>query len=157
MQNNDNIVETIVQVIAVDNTNNFAEVQAQNGCGKCHSKGGCGGTHLTKIFCSNNKNTMKIVNSLNAKIGDYVVVGIEKNTLQNSVTLAYGLPLLALILGALIGNFFGENFAITIGFLSMFVAFILLKIFKKNKQNLVENIQNDQNNQNIPFMIKIST
>lgn len=148
--NNENIIETVVKIIAIDN-NNFAEVQAQNGCGKCHSKGGCGGTHLTKIFCSNDKNTMKIENSLNAKIGDYVIIGLAKNTLQNSVTLAYGLPLLALIFGALIGNIFGENFAITLGFLSMFVAFILLKIFKKNTQNLVEN------NQNIPFMIKIST
>lgn len=148
--NNENIIETVVKIIAIDN-NNFAEVQAQNGCGKCHSKGGCGGTHLTKIFCSNDKNTMKIENSLNAKIGDYVIIGFAKNTLQNSVTLAYGLPLLALIFGALIGNIFGENFAITLGFLSMFVAFILLKIFKKNTQNLVEN------NQNIPFMIKIST
>ena len=150
--NNENIIETVVKIIAID-TNNFAEVQAQNGCGKCHTKGGCGGNNLSRIFCSNAKNTMKIANTLNAKIGDFVIIGFDKNTLQNSANLLYGLPLLALIFGALFGNIFGEVFAILFGFLAMFITFILLKISKKNNQNLVENVQSNQK----PFMIKIST
>lgn len=96
---------------------------------------------------------MKIANTLNAKIGDFVIIGFDKNTLQNSANLLYGLPLLALIFGALFGNIFGEVFAILFGFLAMFITFILLKISKENNQNLVENVQSNQK----PFMIKIST
>lgn len=82
---------------------NFALVEVeQGGCGRCHEKGGCGGQHLTQALCTSPK-TYRVTNPVGAAVGDAVQVGIPSGAIRFSANLAYGLPILGVFAGALIG------------------------------------------------------
>ncbi len=88
----------------------FVEVEG-GGCGRCHEEGGCGGQQLTQMFCG--PKTWQVANSIDAQVGDRVLICIEEGALRQTANLMYVLPLLCLILGALLGHhFFGELQAI---------------------------------------------
>jgi sigma-E factor negative regulatory protein RseC len=73
------------------------------GCGRCHEPGGCGGNPLGKVFCSVPR-TFRVLNPGNSAVGSRVTVVIAEGSVRRSVILAYGLPLLALFLGAISGS-----------------------------------------------------
>lgn len=87
-------------VRALDGLDAVVEVE-QGGCGRCHEAGGCGGQHLTQMFCSTK--TYRVDNSLHAQVGEHVTVAIAAGSVRRIANLAYGIPLLAIILGALLG------------------------------------------------------
>jgi len=92
----------------------------ESGCGRCHEQGGCGGNNLGKMFCSTPR-TFRVLNPRNSVIGERVTIAIAEGVVRRSATLVYGLPLLALFVGALAGSALaGETGAIvgsTIGLL----------------------------------------
>lgn len=88
-------------VRGLDGREALVEVE-QGGCGRCHEEGGCGGQHLTQMFCSGAR-SYRVENIVNAEIGDHVTVAIAAGSVRRSANLAYGLPLLAIIAGALLG------------------------------------------------------
>lgn len=92
----------------------------ESGCGRCHEQGGCGGNNLGKMFCSAPR-TFRVLNPRNSVIGERVTIAIAEGVVRRSATLVYGLPLLALFVGALAGSALaGETGAIvgsTIGLL----------------------------------------
>lgn len=88
-------------VRAVDGTEAVVEVE-QGGCGRCHEKGGCGGQQLTQMFCSGPK-TYRVANRGGAMVGEAVTVVVAAGTIRRSANLAYGLPLLGLFAGAVLG------------------------------------------------------
>jgi len=104
----ENEVSTTRGVVrAVDGREAIIEVE-QGGCGRCHEKGGCGGQHLTQMLCAGKK-TYRVDNSGGAAVGDTVTVAIAAGALRRSANLAYGLPLLAFIAGAILGMQIGGN------------------------------------------------
>ena len=74
----------------------------QGGCGRCHEKGGCGGQHLTQMFCAGPK-TYQVDNAIGAEIGDQVTIAVAAGSVRQTANLAYGVPLIACIGGAAIG------------------------------------------------------
>lgn len=100
-------------VRALEGERALVEVEA-GGCGRCHEKGGCGGQHLTQMFCSGPK-TYLADNALGAQVGDRVTVGIAAGALRRTANLAYGLPLTATIIGAVLGMPFGGDLAAMAG------------------------------------------
>lgn len=88
-------------VRALDGARALVEVES-GGCGRCHEKGGCGGQHLTQMFCSGPK-TYLADNGFGAQVGDSVTVAIAAGAVRQTANLAYGLPLTATIIGALMG------------------------------------------------------
>lgn len=89
-------------VRAVDGDQAEVEVE-QGGCGRCHEAGGCGGQSLTRMFASGPR-TYHVDNSFGAGIGDRVTVAIAAGSVRRAANLAYGVPLLAGIAGALLGT-----------------------------------------------------
>lgn len=82
----------------------FAWVRIEGGgCGRCHESGGCGGQHLTQMFCSTPR-VYRLRNRVGAQPGDRVSIVLPAGLLGCYATLAYGLPLLGLLLGALLGE-----------------------------------------------------
>jgi sigma-E factor negative regulatory protein RseC len=75
----------------------------ETGCGRCHEEGGCGGNNIGKMFCSTPR-TFRVLNPGHSVIGDHVTIVIAEGVVRRSAALAYGLPLLALIIGALAGS-----------------------------------------------------
>lgn len=88
-------------VIAQDGR--FAVVRMDaTGCGRCHEEGGCGGNNLGKKFCSSPR-TFRVLNPENVVIGSHVSVVITEGVVRRSALQAYGVPLLALFIGAVFG------------------------------------------------------
>jgi sigma-E factor negative regulatory protein RseC len=75
----------------------------ETGCGRCHEEGGCGGNNLGKMFCRTPR-TFRVLNPGNAAIGARVTIAIAEGAVRRSALLAYGLPLLALFVGAVGGS-----------------------------------------------------
>lgn len=101
-------VTTIRAVVrAVDGHDAIVEVE-QGGCGRCHEKGGCGGQHLTQMLCSSPK-TYRVPNPENVAVGENVTVAIAAGAVRRSANLAYGLPIVGLIGGAMLGLQFGGD------------------------------------------------
>ncbi|CAA6818202.1 MAG: Unknown protein [uncultured Thiotrichaceae bacterium] len=96
-------IEERASVVAIDGK--FAEVLpvGQSACKSCSSNSGCS-TNAFAFFLSGKKSNMRILNALNAKVGDEVLIGIPSGALMMSTTLAYVIPLLFLLLGALFGQ-----------------------------------------------------
>lgn len=84
----------------------------ETGCGRCHEEGGCGGNNIGKMFCGAPR-TFRVLNPGHSAIGDRVTVVIAEGAVRRSAVLAYGLPLVALFSGALLGSVLaGETGAI---------------------------------------------
>ena len=71
----------------------------QGGCGRCHEKGGCGGQNLTQMLCTSPK-VYRAENRIGAAVGERGLIDIESGSVRASANLAYGVPLLACVLGA---------------------------------------------------------
>lgn len=88
-------------VRAVEGDQAFVDV-AQGGCGRCHEQGGCGGQQLTQMFCGGQK-SYRVRNEMGARVGDTVTVAIAAGAVRHGANLAYGLPVIGLVLGAVVG------------------------------------------------------
>lgn len=101
-------ISTVRGVVrALDGQEAVIEVE-QGGCGRCHEKGGCGGQHLTQMLCAGKK-TYRVDNPSGAVVGETVTIAIAAGVVRRSANLAYVLPLLAVIVGAVLGMQVGGN------------------------------------------------
>ncbi len=110
-------------VLEIDQADALVEVE-QGGCGRCHEAGGCGGQHLTQMFCSTPR-TYRVANEIGARIGDRVTIAISAGSVRRSANLAYVLPLTATIAGAVLGMFLGDDQGAMLGAAAgLFIAFL---------------------------------
>jgi len=100
-------------VRALDGGDALVEVE-QGGCGRCHEEGGCGGQQLTQMFCSGPK-SYRAENTIGADVGDRVVVATSPGSIRRTANLAYGIPLLGAIGGALAGMPLGGDTGAMLG------------------------------------------
>ncbi|HZX32692.1 MAG TPA: SoxR reducing system RseC family protein [Rhodocyclaceae bacterium] len=113
-------------VRAVDGQEAVVEVE-QGGCGRCHEEGGCGGQHLTQMLCAGKK-TYRVDNPCGAVVGDSVTIAIAAGAVRRSANLAYGLPLVAVIVGAVAGmQLGGDPGAMVGGSLGLFAAWLTMR------------------------------
>ena len=97
------------------------------GCGRCHEEGGCGGHHLTQALCGDPK-IYRVANPFGLKIGDEVTLGISAKALWSGANFAYALPVLALLVGAMLGAFFhGDSGAMVGGVFGLVAAWLVLR------------------------------
>lgn len=119
-------------VRAVDDKHAWVEID-QPGCGRCHEPGGCGGQKITQIFCSGPKR-YRVSNVTQLRPGDRVRLGIPQMVLRRSATLAYVLPVLALLLGAVVGmEIAADSGAIIGGVISLFGAWLYLRFHSRSQ------------------------
>ena len=110
----------------------------ESGCGRCHEAGGCGGHNLGKMFCST-PHTFRGQNPGKLAIGDRVNVTIADGAIRRSVTYAYAVPLLALLVGAIGGDALAGELGAMIGaFACLFIAWrVLHRTQRRNAGNPV--------------------
>jgi len=102
----------------------------ETGCGRCHEDGGCGGNNIGRMFCSAPQ-TFRVLNPINAAIGDHVKVTIADGTVRRSAVFAYGFPLLALFVGAIGGSeLAGEVGSIAGAVSGLLLAWLVLRYFQ---------------------------
>lgn len=94
--------ETLARVVRTEGDTAWVEVQAPSSCGACGGRG-CGSTTVFGQLFHGREPAYPVNNAIAAAVGDTVVVAVEDGMLLRSALRAYGLPLLLLLLGAVVG------------------------------------------------------
>lgn len=84
----------------------FAVVEVavrENGCGRCHEVGGCGGQNLSRAMCDQ-KRTITVANTLGVAVGERVQIGMDDGAIGAMATRVYVVPLLGIMLGGGLGQ-----------------------------------------------------
>jgi sigma-E factor negative regulatory protein RseC len=99
------MVEQQALVVAVEQQHARVEIVRQKPCGICGQTRGCGVSIWGKLF-GHQTGSFPIQNSLQAKVGDYVLIGVEDGAVMSSATHAYGIPLILMLIGAALATMF---------------------------------------------------
>lgn len=102
--NDQGLVEGFARVVAVEGGRAWLEPEETTSCGTCHSAGLCsigkdGGNAKRKAA-----KRFQLPGDLGLRVGERVVVGIAEGTLLRGAATAYGLPLLTLLGGGILGQ-----------------------------------------------------
>jgi sigma-E factor negative regulatory protein RseC len=95
------MIETQAVVIRVEGRLALIEAERRLGCGRCKETG-CGSAVPARLVKLKPRR-LHIVNSIAAKRGDAVIVGISERALLKSALSVYLVPIMLLILGAVLG------------------------------------------------------
>lgn len=104
------IIEETARVVALDGDQAWVTTQRRNTCGGCVANKGCGTGIIARSFATGRTLQIKAANQVEAVVGEDVVLGIDDRVLMRSALLMYLLPLLALMGGALMGEFINNEF-----------------------------------------------
>ncbi len=114
------------RVIKVDGEKVRVSFKRGAGCGSCKA-------------CSEgqNENEMEIVayNDCNAKLNDFVEVSIETEFMLKATGIMYGIPLVTMLIGFLIGNFVSQLVSFVTGIIFLTVTYIIIKKNESKFQN----------------------
>src|SRR5487761_2563524 len=105
----DIMLETRAIVVQTDKQFTLVQASGGNGCAACEGKG-CGSGKLTQLFC-NKPRQFKVDNTINARVGDEVVVSVPEGAVLRGIGLVYLLPLVLLFAGAALGSAFATHAA----------------------------------------------
>lgn len=97
------MIEEQAVVLAVEGERAHLEIRRNTPCGLCGTTQGCGVSLWGRLF-KRSGNGFWTANSLGAKVGEAVVIGIEEGALLAGSLIAYLVPLLSVCIGALIGS-----------------------------------------------------
>ena len=125
------------RVTRIDGEYAWVETQRKSACGGCQSSEGCGTGSLAKLFTNNKSSELKVLNHLNAQPGQQVRLSLNENLVVKHAFMAYGMPLVGLLIGSMLLQTFGhrwlatenELFAIVGGVFGMLGAWWLTHVF----------------------------
>lgn len=94
------------RVLRIDGSGVWVETLRQSTCGACQARHGCGQRLLNQIGASTSLIRAECdAGLMNGLVeGDWVEVGVEEGAVVLGSLLAYGLPILLLVLGAGLGG-----------------------------------------------------
>lgn len=138
------MIEEQVIVTATTEQGAWVEGIQQSACGSCSAKAGCGQHTMSQLgkkvtlwlpFSSQLQPDTDLKSML--KVGQQIVVGLPEGAILRSTFVLYGVPLLALVLGAMLGHFLaGEVGSILLSIFALVLGFkIAGSISDRNKQN----------------------
>lgn len=94
------MVEQQARVITVEGDQLILETETQSSCNACEVKTGCGTSVLSK-WVGKKFSRFQAANTVDAEVGDQVVVGLSETALLRGSLTIYLLPLLGMIIVAL--------------------------------------------------------
>lgn len=105
----------------------WVETQIRSSCSHCSSSSNCGTSVLAKLF-SVKRNQLCLDNSLGAKTGEKVIVGMPDSLLIRAAMWAYILPLVSMLSATLIGSAagVGDGFQSFLGLCGLVAGFFLV-------------------------------
>ena len=122
------MIEELATVIKTEGDVMAVEIQRQSTCGSCSVKSGCG-TNLVASLFGKRRALLSLPNTIDARPGDRVVLGIsEKDLVTGSIRL-YLYPLAGLLFGAMAGHLLAgsELFTILSGLTGMILVLLGLR------------------------------
>ena len=96
------MLETRAIIMRIEGRYALVQANQGNGCEQCNGKG-CGTGKLSRMFCSKPRQ-FQVDNSINASIGDEVVISVAEGAVLRGIGLVYLLPLLLLVMGATLSS-----------------------------------------------------
>lgn len=105
------------RVLRVAGDTAWVQCESQAGCARCAAGEGCGGGLFARLLRGRLQELpVALAGSDVVHAGDGVLIGLSTSAVQRASFLMYGLPLLALILGSLAGDFaLGNDAAALLG------------------------------------------
>lgn len=97
------MIEERARVIAIEDDNLLLEAETRAACNACAAKQGCGTSVLSR-WVGRKFTRFQAPNTVNAQVGDEVVVGLAEEAMLKGSVLVYLLPLLAMIGFALLAD-----------------------------------------------------
>jgi sigma-E factor negative regulatory protein RseC len=122
------MIEEYAIVTNCSGTQATLEIERRTACGLCGQKRGCGNATWGKLL-GHNSHAFTAENAVNAKVGDSVVVGIDEHAVLNSAFYMYVVPLIGLLLGTVLADYFFSNqlYVILGAVLGLVLGFIWVK------------------------------
>jgi sigma-E factor negative regulatory protein RseC len=97
------MIEERARVVAVRDDQLLLEAQTKTACNACAAKQGCGTSVLSR-WVGRKFTRFQAPNTVNAAVGDEVVVGLAETAMLKGSVFVYLMPLLAMIVGAVIAD-----------------------------------------------------
>ncbi len=149
------MIEETAFVLSCDGEYSDIETKPQSSCGGCASSGVCGTGVFSKVF-GNRQTVVRVVNSIDAKPGDQVIIGLQESALSRVSLVFYLLPVISMLLLAVLGQELAismgykspDLFAILGGGIGLVAGFSFVRIFAKK-------VENDSRYQ--PVMLRFAT
>ena len=126
------MLEEIGSVVEVWDDTIRVETESRSACSHCSSSS-CTTSVVSKLF-GVRRNRLQLENSLGAKLGDQVVIGIPDSLLVKASVWAYLLPLACMLTGTALGGWFGagEGFQSLLALAGLAVGFSIVRWTTRN-------------------------
>ena len=98
------MLEESGQVVEVDGAFAWIESERTSTCGSCAVRQGCGTGVIARVL-GNKRLRLRVINRIDAAVGDHVVIGISETGLVRGALAVYAVPLAGLFSGAVAGYF----------------------------------------------------
>lgn len=103
------MMEETARVVAVEGEYALLQTQRQSACQSCSMKTGCGTSVVSQVV-GQRSSQFKVENTLEVKIGDEVVIGLQENSLVKGSVLIYALPILLMLGAGLLGDYLAQSY-----------------------------------------------
>ncbi len=131
------MIEQTATVTELDNGMVCVETDRQAACGSCSAKAGCGKSLLDNIF---KPRPVQIVleNTVNAKLHDKVIIGLDDAAMLQASFYLYLFPLLVMLVTAILTGYFispaaSEIYIVVAAFVGLFVGSRIAGMLINNK------------------------
>ncbi|MCW8855639.1 MAG: SoxR reducing system RseC family protein [Gammaproteobacteria bacterium] len=101
------MIEEQAIVVALEDTYALLQTQRKSSCQSCSVKKGCGTSVLSKVV-GQRSSQIRVANTLDAQLGDTVLLGVQENALVLGSFVIYLAPLLSMFLMAVAGEFWAK-------------------------------------------------
>lgn len=121
------MIEETGKVVALEGRMAWVETLRTSACDSCSAKSGCGHSALAKL--GQNHVHMQAHSDLILSVGDQVVIGVPEDVMVKSSLLAYLMPLLGMMAGALLVQQVqpGDLYTALGGFSGLLAGFLALR------------------------------
>jgi sigma-E factor negative regulatory protein RseC len=104
------MIEEWAQVVEMKGDQLVLQAQTKSSCGSCAASKGCGTSVLSKVV-GRKFTRFQADNSVDAEIGDTVVVGISEDALLKGSLVMYIIPILGMLVFALAADHYMQTLA----------------------------------------------
>lgn len=136
------MIEEKAQVIRVAGEFAWVHTQRESACGQCSAQKGCGTSVFSKLM-GNKFVELKVMNPVNAEVGDSVILGLHESVLLKSAIVMYLMPLLTMFASALVAQSLLTDsglqnlqfWIVSAALMGLVLGFVMARRFSKKRSN----------------------